>query len=72
MQELQVLNIIQTIYTHLITGCFISELVPFLLSYLQFLEQFFLDVDDFIVDDDGNPIKHVKKKRRIPGTVQDS
>ena len=30
------------------------------------------DVDDFIVDDEGNPIKHAKKKRRIPGSVQDS
>ncbi|XP_067032168.1 transcription elongation factor SPT6-like [Acropora muricata] len=30
------------------------------------------DVDDFIVDDEGNPIKHAKKKKRIPGTVQDS
>lgn len=31
------------------------------------------DVDDFIVDDEGNPInKHSKKKRRLPGTVQDS
>lgn len=32
-----------------------------------------LDVDDFIVDDEGNPInRHTKKKRRIPGTLQDS
>lgn len=31
------------------------------------------DVDDFIVDDEGNPInRHTKKKRRIPGTLQDS
>ena len=30
------------------------------------------DVDDFIVDDEGNPInKHSKKKRRLLGTVQD-
>jgi len=30
-------------------------------------------VDDFIVDDEGNPIKLAKKKRRVPGgTVQDS
>ena len=39
------------------------------------VKMFFLlipDVDDFIVDDDGNPIKHAKKKRRVPGTVKDS
>ena len=30
------------------------------------------DVDDFIVDDEGNPIRQAKKKRRLPGAVHDS
>ena len=30
------------------------------------------DVDDFIVDDEGNPIRQAKKKRRLHGAVHDS
>ena len=30
------------------------------------------DVDDFIVDDEGNPIRQTKKKRRLHGAVHDS
>ena len=41
-------------------------------SFSMSIAYLLLDVDDFIVDDDGNPIKHAKKKRRIPGTVKDS
>ena len=44
-----------------------------LLSYLPIVLFQIIDVDDFIVDDEGNPInRHTKKKRRIPGTLQDS
>ena len=43
------------------------------MTYYKTISLFLDDVDDFIVDDDGNPInKHSKKKRRIPGTVKDS
>ena len=52
----------------------IKTITVFITSKLQCIFNYDLcsDVDDFIVDDEGNPIRQAKKKRRLPGAVHDS